>query len=320
MRIPDEILKCVVFLGREKRERGHTVFKCGGTAFIIGMPMTRVKNCVFHYLVTAQHVAEQLTGKTWGTRVNTRDGGFKVATAPTDATWWLHRTESEVVDAAVIPWTIEEDEDSLYIPTEMFLTDEKITENHIGPGDEVFMVGLFTRLEGRSRNIPIVRTGNVAMMPGNELLPGATVGGKAAEIEAYLIEARSIGGVSGSPVFVRETVGNEVRVRSRSGRMKPTQVQHPGDHHLLGLMHGHWEILPEDRNEVEFEPVKRADKPESVNLGIAIVVPAKKILEVLNQPALAALRERMEDEILKQQPTTEPDHAFGDRKKRWRKK
>lgn len=44
---------------------------------------------------------------------------------------------------------------------------------------------------------------------------------KLGDIEVYLIEARSIGGVSGSPVFVRES------------------FPRAGKHYLLGLMHGH---------------------------------------------------------------------------------
>ena len=54
-----------------------------------------------------------------------------------------------------------------------------------------------------------------------------------------------------------------------------------GIFYLLGLMHGHWDrVVPVDvtGDDIEFE---------SVNMGIAIVVPAKKILEVINQPSLA---------------------------------
>jgi hypothetical protein len=51
---------------------------------------------------------------------------------------------------------------------------------------------------GRQRNIPIVRIGNVASMPHE---PVATKNRGA--IEAYLVEARSVGGLSGSPVLVQ---------------------------------------------------------------------------------------------------------------------
>ena len=104
--------------------------------------------------------------------------------------------------------------------------------------------------------------GNIAMMP-DELVPT-----KIGNIEAYLIEARSIGGLSGSPAFVRET--------SHIGL---------GPVYLFGLMHGHWDIPPESKNDIDY-----IESNKTVNLGIAIVVPAKKILEVLNQPRLLDMR------------------------------
>jgi hypothetical protein len=49
------------------------------------------------------------------------------------------------------------------------------------------------------------------------------------------------------------------------------------------------------------------DSTETVNLGIAIVVPAKKILEVLDHPELVAEREKLEEEELAKQGDTQPD-------------
>ena len=95
------------------------------------------------------------------------------------------------------------------------------------------------------------------------MIPDEPVPTKMGMTEAYLIEARSIGGLSGSPAFVYK--------RNRF--------------YLLGLMHGHWDIPPENKN--DFVDM---DSFGSVNMGIAIVVPAKKILEVLNQPKLVELR------------------------------
>ena len=65
----------------------------------------------------------------------------------------------------------------------------------------MFSVGLFTKYFGRSNLIPIVRTGNIAMMP-KEKVPLGSFG----LTDAYLIEGRSIGGLSGSPIFCRDTI------------------------------------------------------------------------------------------------------------------
>jgi hypothetical protein len=67
----------------------------------------------------------------------------------------------------------------------------------IGPGDDVFVVGRFINREGKQKNIPSVRFGNIAQMPGEPLFLDD---GK--ELECFLIEGRSISGFSGSPVFI----------------------------------------------------------------------------------------------------------------------
>ena len=96
-------------------------------------------------------------------------------------------------------------------------------------------------------------------------------------VEAYLAEGRSIGGLSGSPVFVRSTV--HFPATTRTG--EPTQFSASGTFHLLGLMLGHWDAPPDFS-----EPDGR-----SVNMGISIVVPAYKILEVLFSDELMVLRQ-----------------------------
>ena len=79
----------------------------------------------------------------------------------------------------------------------MVATDKVINDNAIGVGDEVFLTGLFANHIGQQRNLPIIRVGNIALMP-EEPVQHPSLG----PIDAYLIEARSIGGLSGSPVFV----------------------------------------------------------------------------------------------------------------------
>ena len=51
---------------------------------------------------------------------------------------------------------------------------------------------------------------------------------------------------------------------------------------------------------------------DSINLGIAIVIPAKKILEVLNQPELVERRMQAEKEMAKADGATEADADFSE--------
>jgi hypothetical protein len=96
-------------------------------------------------------------------------------------------------------------------------------------------------------------------------------------VETYLAEGRSIGGLSGSPVFVRNTV--HMLAMTKDGTR--AQISALGTFHLLGLMLGHWDAPP-DFSETQ---------GKSINMGISIVVPAAKILEVLFSEELIALRQ-----------------------------
>jgi hypothetical protein len=59
-------------------------------------------------------------------------------------------------------------------------------------------------------------------------------------------------------------------------------------------MHGHWDI--EARPDEYEEDTSDIPQQEKVNMGIAIVIPATKIVQVINQPYYAEVRKRHEDE------------------------
>jgi hypothetical protein len=269
MRVPEEVRKSVVFVGLPVTlpDNQHGL-SLKGTGFLVSVPSQSDPNKGHIYLVTAKHVAVKLEGKNFAARINTKDG-HSARVIGEEIRWWYHPTDP-LVDVAIIPWIRIPKADYKLIPIKMFLSDDTIQSANIGSGDEVFMTGLFAHLSGSERNLPIVRFGNIAMIP-DEPVP-TSIG----MIEAYLIEARSIGGLSGSPVFVHKI------------------TQGRGKLYLMGLMHGHWDIPPTNKNDI-----KDSDSFGSINMGIAIVVPAKKILEVINQPELVQIR-RKEEEKSKQ--------------------
>ena len=268
MRVPEEVRRCVVFLCLPTTSiDGQAGFSFVGTAFFVGLPSRKKEGVSYIYLVTAKHVAERLAGKPFLIRVNNTRGSSEFIRGE-GITWFTHPTD-DLVDAAVIPYAPPRDlVDFKFVTLGTFLSDEIMQGKQIGIGDEVFITGLFVHASGSQRNLPIIRMGNIAMIP-NEPIP-TDLG----NIDAYLIEARSIGGLSGSPAFVRAT--------------SPVGL---GDVFLLGLMHGHWDIPPEEKNDF----LLRGDFFGSVNMGIAIVIPAKKILEVLNHPSLVKQREELDE-------------------------
>jgi hypothetical protein len=291
MRVPDTITRCVGFLGAPSADDPEEIV-VRGTAFFVSVPSEmRPESRRYEHLVTAQHSLNRVGALPLSVRLNAFTGtSDRVATdIPIgDALdWFTHPTDGEqdalTVDVAVLPWKAEHTAfEYSCLPVGMFLTDEIIEEEdeygkHIGIGDEVFITGLFTRVTGRRMNLPILRMGTLAMMPNEPVRTRS--GAVEIDMEAYLIEARSIGGLSGSPVFVRYSM----------------EVGLSREIHLLGLMHGHWDTPPGAIHDaVTDAAMTEEEKAEAVNMGIGIVVPAKKIREVLYQPELVELRARQD--------------------------
>ncbi len=301
MRVPDEIQKCVVFVGRE----GNHEIEYGGTSVIVGF-LEDVNGRKFRvpYLVTAGHVARKLGSGTFWVRANTQTNAQDFEAGPAAGAVWRFHPDPKV-DVAVCPWFIPTTIDGLPVNSDMFLTPESIKEYNIGIGDEVFVVGLFTKVKGQVRNIPIVRMGNLAM------LPGEPVPTKLGKMDAYLIEARSIGGISGSPVFVRQTVFVSNTVH-KWGTAEFVDVYAGGPFSVLGLIHGHWEIDPEDLNDPNIPWLGESEKG-GVNLGIAIVIPAFKVLEAFMHPDLVKIRKKSIAEHLKRDGLPTVDSAIHER-------
>lgn len=298
MQVPDEVRKCVAFVCYHD---GKDI-KFAGTVFFINVPTQEIGRS-FGYAVTAKHVIVKITqessdGKVL-IRVNRKQGPSTFIVTHT-SDWRFHPNDPSI-DVAAVPLIPPEDiTDHLRIPSEMVVTKETINQEQIGVGDEVFLTGLFVNHYGRERNHPVVRTGNIALMP-DEPVYTRDLGA----IEAYLIEARSVGGLSGSPVFVHlgtsRLFGNQVKLAT--GRI----------FYLLGMMQGHWEAhLPEQQTQSQ-----DALNNEYVNMGIAIVIPISKVMETINQEAFMQKRARVLEALreLREQGLPTADVA-GERGKR----
>jgi len=272
MRIDPVIKECGVFI--YARINGEE--KPVGTGFLVGIEEeTLVGRYAFTYLVTAKHVIikidEESIDKIALIRFNSREGGFrKIEMRAKD---WISNLDDPSIDVAAHPWTVPYNElFHRYVPARMAATEEIIKKESIDVGDEIFYTGLFTEHPGRESNLPILRQGTIALMPEEKIWVkdfGA--------IDGFLIEARSIGGHSGSPVFVHFHAGRTVKKTTSLG----------SKYYWLGLMHGHYK-RPDGISSSDV-----LDTLEEMNMGIGIVVPATKVLEILNQPAF--LQQRNEE-------------------------
>lgn len=276
MRIPDELLQCICFFGAKCREQGRDVFQLGGTAFFVSVPSESLEDIHYIYLVTARHCVAK--AKEFGhpcVRMNTARGSFQLVALPDR---W-HFPDNEASDVAVRPWA---PNDELYaykhVPRELFATDEVIAANGIGVGDDLFVIGLFAQRSGRERNAPIVRSGLIAAMPDEPLQDEKS----GLDYHAYLAEVRSIGGLSGSPVFA--VLGP---ARAYNGNI---ELSHRIL--LLGLIRGHWDFKRRPPP-VDF----LGDELDSVNMGIAIVTPIPDVLTVIDGDELVQQRRKTDREI-----------------------
>ncbi len=278
MRIPEDVKKCVVYFGFEVSEGANRKRKYGGTGFLIVMP-SKIQGASFLFLVTAKHVVDKLSGRNVYIRANTKDGKSQELKILDNQKWYFHPTDN-AADVALIPVFLPQEFDFLPIPSSMLLAEKVRLDSGIGIGDEVFITGLFVHHVGHAKNLPIVRTGNIAMTP-DERIPIKDFG----MMETYLIEARSIGGLSGSPVFVIE---HKEKQRTLF---------------LMGLIHGHWDIPSESLiDDISHDAGARA----GVNVGIAIVTPASKILDILTSDEMRKMIEELEAaDIAKSSPASD---------------
>jgi hypothetical protein len=270
--IDEQFRKCVSYLFIEARHPESGVIEKipVGTTFFVDVVDGPVKRA---YAVTARHVVDE--SEEFGTlfmRLNTETSYIDIEVP--QATWLLHESTDVAVARLRAPAG---NYDILTLPHTNLLTDEGVGIAKIGIGDEVFFTGLFSEHPGRERAQPIIRFGNIAMMPHEPIK--VTHLRVADRIDAYLVEARSTGGNSGSPAFV-------IFPAYRSGNSITVTAQLPVN--MLGLVHGHHDI----KQDIPLTGDNSGRARVPLNAGIASVVPSQKILDLLMSEEL--VQERLE--------------------------
>jgi hypothetical protein len=273
MRVAFDLRTCVVFVGHRDGEK----FLSCGTAFLF-------LHKGYVYLVTAAHVAEGLGDEPFDIRMNKIEGTGTVfvtvdlgmSTDPRGR-WFLH--EDPNVDLAVLPYHFDfasHGVEYAAVQTSALVEPRNPLED-VGCGDFCYVVGLFAKLQGERRNLPVVHTGHVALMPNrNELIDSRGPGGIMRHVEGYLVEVSSLQGLSGAPVFVRG--GMEVEFPTDDGGTKVGIMASP-DLKLMGIWQGSWEG-------------HSLDHGVRVPVGMGVVTPSWKLTELLNsKPVTENLRQ-----------------------------
>ncbi len=297
MFVPDTIRRCVIFIGLQSVRTG--TFTPKATAFFV---QGGEGDFAASYIVTAEHVVTHLHARAeeinrsnedsveLAIRVNRHDGKSD-SISLRSARWLSHPDAKNPTDVAITPFSINYGVMAQFaLPLFPALLDtstkEHLRKKGAGLGQEIAIIGLFRHHVGDKTNIPIVRVGNISAMPDEPVWTrycGYT--------EAFLVEARSISGLSGSPVFINLT---DAQPNLRHEANMFAQLDNIVDfsrYQFLGLMHGHWD-LPNltDDSAVEDDDDQK-DKREGINTGIGVVIPVQKVLETLYQQEL--VEERM---------------------------
>jgi hypothetical protein len=301
--VPNLIRKCVAFVGIKHEDETFTPKATGFFALAGEGDVQR------SHFVTAEHVVvniknriaedERDKGKKGklAVRLNLK-GGTSETVVVHDEKWWSHPDLENLSDVAVIPASFQQHYyDHFALPLYGKITEcsskSDLRKRGAVLGQEVAIIGLFRNHRGHDRNEPIVRVGNIAAIEDHVYTDycGYT--------EGYLIEANSIGGLSGSPVFVNVYGDGALPTMHIGG---PPMLSLQGRHQdgvinfnnyiFFGLMHGHWD-LPNLTDDAVMEDV--GGRKESINTGIGVVIPAHKIIETLYHSELVDMRKKLEE-------------------------
>ena len=151
---------------------------------------------------------------------------------------------------------------------------EPLQRLNIGIGDEAFMIGHFPPTKRVGVDTPVARFGNVSLWPAKPIRATPDDGEDFSQ-DNSLVEMRSQGGSSGSPVFVIVEPGSMRAIDNPPAGLYPY-------------------FTPLGKN-IAFIGVDRGHLGYSTT-AMALVVPDSQLIEVLDRPELRAERARFRRE------------------------
>lgn len=277
--------------------------KAGGSGFLVRVdhPDPFWKRVGTVYAVTNSHIVSEAGSSVL--RVNTRDGGLDVIAVPSEA--WVPHPDGD--DLAVAPITIAASAHRHKAVDARSALVKREESAWYAVGSDTAMVGRFVNHEGKQRNLPTVRFGHVAMLPWEPVKPD---GGRLPQ-ESFLVEEHSIGGYSGSPVFVYHVFPEHTVQLSD---FDPATIEAPPFAYgmvvkLLGINWGH---IRDKGPVLEANGSKASDNTHvELRTGMATVLPAWKLHELLFEcEEVVQMREQAEREWINQHKDEAPAAAL----------
>lgn len=273
-RIDENILDSVIFLydSEDDAKQGNA---SGGSGFLFAIPFKDQTNGELRshvYAVTNWHVI--IRKPTW-IRLNkffpfASDSGI-ISTLVSD--WHFNGID----DLAVCQL---DDQDLvkrgfryfMYLP-EGVVTPKLMIEQDIGIGSDVINVGRFFMYDGKQQNTPLARFGTIAAVNVKVKYRAGILPPQ----ESFIIDGRSIMGLSGSPIY--HVILNPDKTETL---------------HLLGIVWGHSEF----RENVTDDQGNGTGTYAMVNSGLLHAIPAWKLLSLLDDEDLRMKREEIERQAI----------------------
>jgi hypothetical protein len=265
-RIADAFLESIVHLYPSVEDAEHSR-PVGGTGFLVTIPYEDDPHQLAAYVITNAHVAVNCSA----IRLNLLDGGSEILDV---AGWhWAEHQDGDDLAALHIPLHPGTRHHHRAMGLSMLFTREEVEEHHVGLGDDVYFMGRFVSHDGRDQNLPVVRWGTIARMPGEPIRQVE----RGFDQESYLVEARSLSGFSGSPVMLHIPPFSFRFPTGEWGQSEGDPLSPTTTTGLLGVDWGHLG-LPGVQNS---------------NTGIMAIVPSWKLRQLLlGHPDVLAERQR----------------------------
>jgi hypothetical protein len=300
--IDQRFLDCSIYL-YDSRQSAEAAEKFGGSGCLVRVLSPPVQNrwtteaservSFFPghiYAVTNNHLVRK--GFTV-IRVNTIDGNYDVLEL--DRSAWISHPDGD--DLAVASITLPQGKHHYFpVDLEVFVKETNLYESaydlRIGAGDDIFMVGRFVSHAGTQKNTPSLRFGSIAMLPFEKVRLSEDADSYMQE--AFLVETRSISGFSGSPVFLYRPMMADYE--TAEGRYEDRMVDPVGQSYLLGIDCGH---VPKYEKVLDEDGLHYQGLKVEANTGIAIVIPAWRLAELLNIERFVRERKKKDEQYRK---------------------
>lgn len=214
-------------------------------------------------------------------RVNTVDGDIDVV--PLKPSDWTPHPDGD--DLSVSRVSLGNEHRWRAVHDHMLISQNDDIDQTIGYGDDVFMVGRFVTHDGLQQNNPVMRFGNIAMLPLEPVCVDAR--GDFMQ-DTFLVDMRSVSGFSGSPVFTYKLGVRPNDVLNRRPGPAGSRVHltiDDDDLKLLGIEYWAFHVPGG-----HLSGLRQSVSPS--NSGMSGVIPAWKLYDLLHIPALTTTRRK----------------------------